>query len=118
MGHPVLFIRQAVIGAVVRQSSYFLQDPLIEFSQLCGAEKDILCLRYHPLQDLLSEDELLDGNMFFNVFVLVGFYLPIICSNWHFDLLITSGNNWYYKLKRLSVSKIALTFDFLSKLLF
>ena len=27
-----------------------MQDPLIEFSQLCGPEKDILCLRYHPLQ--------------------------------------------------------------------
>ena len=38
-----------------------MQDPLIEFSQLCGPEKDILCLRYHPLQDLLSEDELLEG---------------------------------------------------------
>ena len=44
---------------------------MIEFSQLCGAEKDILCLRYHPLQDLLSEDELLDGNIyiFLNIFL-------------------------------------------------
>ena len=66
---------------------YFLQDPLIEFSQLCGAEKDILCLRYHPLQDLLSEDELLDGNIFFDIFVPVGFYFPIICTNWHLIFL-------------------------------
>ena len=38
-----------------------MQDPLVEFSQLTGASKEILCLRYHPLQDLLSEDELLEG---------------------------------------------------------
>ena len=25
-----------------------IQDPLLEFSQLCGPENDILCLRYHP----------------------------------------------------------------------
>ncbi len=38
-----------------------MQDPLVEFSQLTGPENDILCLRYHPLQDLLSEEELLEG---------------------------------------------------------
>ncbi len=38
-----------------------MQDPLVEFSQLCGADNEILCLRYHPLQDLLSEEELLEG---------------------------------------------------------
>jgi len=27
-----------------------LQDPLIEFAQLCNADEDILCLHYHPLQ--------------------------------------------------------------------
>ena len=27
-----------------------LQDPLVEFSQLCNPENDILCLRYHPTQ--------------------------------------------------------------------
>ena len=50
---PVL--RQAV--SLARR----MQDPLIEFSQLTGPEKEILCLRYHPLQDLLSEEELLEG---------------------------------------------------------
>jgi transcription elongation factor SPT6 len=38
-----------------------MQDPLIEFSQLTGPENEILCLRFNPLQDLLTEDELLDG---------------------------------------------------------
>ena len=38
-----------------------MQDPLIEFTQLCGPENEILALRYHPLQDLLSEEELLEG---------------------------------------------------------
>ena len=37
------------------------QDPLPEFAQLCDPEKDILCLRYHPLQPLLNEDELLEA---------------------------------------------------------
>jgi len=27
-----------------------LQDPLLEFAQLCNADDDILCLHYHPLQ--------------------------------------------------------------------
>jgi transcription elongation factor SPT6 len=27
-----------------------LQDPLVEFSQLCSADEEILCLRYHTLQ--------------------------------------------------------------------
>ena len=36
-----------------------MQDPLTEFSQLCGPENEILCLRYHPMQDVLSDDELL-----------------------------------------------------------
>ncbi|UYV64588.1 SUPT6H [Cordylochernes scorpioides] len=38
-----------------------LQDPLIEFSQLCTADEEILCLKYHPLQDKLSKDDLLDS---------------------------------------------------------
>lgn len=37
-----------------------LQDPLIEFSQLCTADDEILCLRFHPLQDHVSKEELLD----------------------------------------------------------
>jgi hypothetical protein len=27
-----------------------MQDPLIEFSQLCTSDEEILCLRYHTLQ--------------------------------------------------------------------
>lgn len=38
-----------------------LQDPLIEFSQLCTSKDEILSLRYHPLQDQLPEDELLEN---------------------------------------------------------
>ena len=38
-----------------------IQDPLVEFSQLCGAENDILCLRYHPLQDIVGEESLLEA---------------------------------------------------------
>ena len=33
---------------------------LQEFVQLL-AEKEIICLRYHPLQDSISEEELLEG---------------------------------------------------------
>lgn len=38
-----------------------LQDPLVEFSQLCNPENDILCLRYHPLQDLVGDEDLLQA---------------------------------------------------------
>ena len=38
-----------------------MQDPLIEFSQLTGPENEIICLRYHPMQDCLSNEELLEG---------------------------------------------------------
>merc|ERR1719312_1226940 len=38
-----------------------IQDPLVEFSQLCGAENDILCLRYHPMQDIVGEESLLEA---------------------------------------------------------
>ncbi|KAK2711056.1 hypothetical protein QYM36_012282 [Artemia franciscana] len=37
-----------------------LQDPLLEFSQLCNPDNEILCLKYHPLQDQLSDEELLE----------------------------------------------------------
>lgn len=30
-----------------------IQDPLIEYSQLCTADEEILSLRYHPLQVIL-----------------------------------------------------------------
>lgn len=35
-----------------------LQDPLLEFSQLCNADDEVLNLRLHPLQDLLNQPEL------------------------------------------------------------
>ena len=38
-----------------------LQDPLVEFSQLCTSYDEILSLRYHTLQDQLPEDELLEN---------------------------------------------------------
>ncbi|XP_049873145.1 transcription elongation factor SPT6 [Pectinophora gossypiella] len=38
-----------------------LQDPLMEISQLCGPDEEILCLRYHPLQDQIAKEDLLDG---------------------------------------------------------
>ncbi|XP_031780062.1 transcription elongation factor SPT6-like [Nasonia vitripennis] len=38
-----------------------LQDPLVEFSQLCNSENEILCLKYHDLQDQLAKEELLQS---------------------------------------------------------
>ncbi|XP_063222520.1 transcription elongation factor SPT6 isoform X2 [Bacillus rossius redtenbacheri] len=38
-----------------------MQDPLVEFSQLCSSDEEILCLRYHPLQDQLGREELLEA---------------------------------------------------------
>ncbi|KAK6637223.1 hypothetical protein RUM44_007637 [Polyplax serrata] len=38
-----------------------MQDPLIEFSQLCTSDEEILCLRYHPLQDQVPKEELLES---------------------------------------------------------
>ncbi|XP_005089175.1 transcription elongation factor SPT6 isoform X2 [Aplysia californica] len=38
-----------------------LQDPLLEFAQLCNGEEDILCMRYHTLQDSLPKEELLES---------------------------------------------------------
>ncbi|XP_034662685.1 transcription elongation factor SPT6-like [Drosophila subobscura] len=37
-----------------------MQDPLVEYSQLCDAEDEILCLRYHPLQERVPRDMLLE----------------------------------------------------------
>lgn len=36
-----------------------LQDPLLEIAQLFNYDKEILLLKYHPLQDLLDRDRLL-----------------------------------------------------------
>ena len=38
-----------------------LQDPLVEYSQLCNADEEIQCLRYHPLQEQITKDELLEN---------------------------------------------------------
>ncbi|XP_001355099.4 transcription elongation factor SPT6 [Drosophila pseudoobscura] len=37
-----------------------MQDPLVEYSQLCDADDEILCLRYHPLQERVPRDMLLE----------------------------------------------------------
>ncbi len=39
----------------------YLQDPLLAYSQLCNYDNDILALKYHPLQDLISKDELMNA---------------------------------------------------------
>ncbi|KAK0178826.1 hypothetical protein PV327_007674 [Microctonus hyperodae] len=38
-----------------------LQDPLVEFSQLCTPDDEILCLKYHAQQDQLPKEELLEN---------------------------------------------------------
>ncbi|XP_068086670.1 transcription elongation factor SPT6 [Anabrus simplex] len=48
-------LRQAI--SIARR----MQDPLIEFSQLCTTDEEILCLRYHPLQEQLPREELLEA---------------------------------------------------------
>ncbi|XP_013397141.1 transcription elongation factor SPT6 isoform X3 [Lingula anatina] len=48
-------LRQAI--SVARR----LQDPLIEFAQMFNTDEDILCLKYHPLQDQVSKDDLLNA---------------------------------------------------------
>uniref|UniRef100_A0A4D5R9G5 Transcription elongation factor SPT6 n=1 Tax=Scolopendra viridis TaxID=118503 RepID=A0A4D5R9G5_SCOVI len=50
-----LLLRQAISLARC------LQDPLIEFSQLCGPDDEILCLKYHSLQDAVVKEDLLEA---------------------------------------------------------
>lgn len=38
-----------------------LQDPLTEIAQLCNSDEDIICIKYHPLQDLVNRDQLLSA---------------------------------------------------------
>nr|CAI5827545.1 unnamed protein product [Callosobruchus analis] len=38
-----------------------MQDPLIEFSQLCNGDEEILSLRFHPLQEQIGKEELLEA---------------------------------------------------------
>lgn len=51
-GYPLL-LRQAV--SLGRR----LQDALLEFSQLCTPDEEILCLSLHSLQDQIPKDDLL-----------------------------------------------------------
>uniref|UniRef100_A0A8C5F9L4 SPT6 homolog, histone chaperone and transcription elongation factor n=1 Tax=Gadus morhua TaxID=8049 RepID=A0A8C5F9L4_GADMO len=46
-------LRQAV--SVARK----IQDPLVEYSQVCSSDEDILCLKLHPLQDQVEKEDLL-----------------------------------------------------------
>ncbi|XP_051533006.1 transcription elongation factor SPT6 [Myxocyprinus asiaticus] len=46
-------LRQAV--SVARK----IQDPLVEFAQVCSSDEDILCLKMHPLQEHVVKEELL-----------------------------------------------------------
>ncbi len=39
---------------------FFIQDPLIAYSQLCN-DDDMLLLKYHPMQEKLFKEELLEG---------------------------------------------------------
>ncbi|XP_058416248.1 transcription elongation factor SPT6 isoform X2 [Diceros bicornis minor] len=50
---PVL--RQAV--SLARR----IQDPLIEFAQVCSSDEDILCLKFHPLQILKQNNTRLES---------------------------------------------------------
>ncbi|XP_051159276.1 transcription elongation factor SPT6-like isoform X2 [Leptopilina boulardi] len=38
-----------------------MQDPLLEFSQLCTSDNEILCLKYHQLQDQFAPEDLLEN---------------------------------------------------------
>ncbi|RZF40546.1 hypothetical protein LSTR_LSTR000425 [Laodelphax striatellus] len=50
-----LVLRQAV--SLARR----IKDPLVEFSQLCTSDNEIMCLRFHPLQEHLNKEELLEA---------------------------------------------------------
>lgn len=52
--YPII-LRQAI--SIARR----LQDPLVEYSQLCTPDEEILCLRYHTLQDNLPKEDLLNA---------------------------------------------------------
>ncbi|XP_071501070.1 transcription elongation factor SPT6-like [Diadema antillarum] len=45
-------LRQAV--SVARR----LQDPLMEFARLCNPDEDLLCMKLHPQQEAVNQDEL------------------------------------------------------------
>lgn len=67
-----------------------LQDPLIEFAQLCNQDEDILCLKYHPMQDSLAKEDLLNAlNLeFVNRVNEVGVDVNKAISNPHSSVLV------------------------------
>uniref|UniRef100_A0A8C7RH61 Transcription elongation factor SPT6 n=1 Tax=Oncorhynchus mykiss TaxID=8022 RepID=A0A8C7RH61_ONCMY len=48
-------LRQAV--SVARK----IQDPMVEYSQVCSTDEDILCLKLHPLQEHVVKEDLLNA---------------------------------------------------------
>uniref|UniRef100_A0A4W3JZH9 SPT6 homolog, histone chaperone and transcription elongation factor n=1 Tax=Callorhinchus milii TaxID=7868 RepID=A0A4W3JZH9_CALMI len=38
-----------------------VQDPLVEFAQVCSSDEDIMCLKFHPLQDQVIKEELFNA---------------------------------------------------------
>ncbi|XP_051786507.1 transcription elongation factor SPT6 [Erpetoichthys calabaricus] len=48
-------LRQAV--SIARK----LQDPLVEYAQVCSSDEDILCLKLHPLQEHVVKEDLLSA---------------------------------------------------------
>ncbi|MEQ2187721.1 Transcription elongation factor SPT6, partial [Goodea atripinnis] len=48
-------LRQAV--SIARK----IQDPLIEYAQVCSTDEDILCLKLHPLQEHVVKEDLLNA---------------------------------------------------------
>uniref|UniRef100_A0A3Q4B8K3 Transcription elongation factor SPT6 n=1 Tax=Mola mola TaxID=94237 RepID=A0A3Q4B8K3_MOLML len=48
-------LRQAV--SIARK----IQDPLIEYAQVCSTDEDILCLKLHPLQEHVVKEDLLSA---------------------------------------------------------
>ncbi|XP_041097249.1 transcription elongation factor SPT6 isoform X2 [Polyodon spathula] len=48
-------LRQAV--SIARK----IQDPLVEYAQVCSSDEDILCLKLHPLQEHVVKEDLLSA---------------------------------------------------------
>uniref|UniRef100_A0A4W6FPN6 SPT6 homolog, histone chaperone and transcription elongation factor n=1 Tax=Lates calcarifer TaxID=8187 RepID=A0A4W6FPN6_LATCA len=48
-------LRQAV--SIARK----IQDPLVEYAQVCSTDEDILCLKLHPLQEHVVKEDLLSA---------------------------------------------------------
>lgn len=76
--YPTL-LRQAV--SLARR----LQDPLVEFAQLCNADEDILCLKYHPLQVFISAFK---ENISLSIPGMQNFILPM---RYEFQMCVIDG---------------------------